>query len=64
MYVSADVPDGIFLTFLSSPNFSNETADAFEHTSGDCLQYVQLQTGNHYAMTNWNPTTAPHQVQL
>ena len=35
---------------------------AFEKTEGKHVQYIELSTGNHYAINEWNPVPAPHQV--
>ena len=63
--VLAEIPDGIFMTYLSS----NDTLaplilDAFEQTAGSCTSYIGLTSGNHYAITDWNPYWAPQQVSV
>ena len=63
-YLHADVPDGTFLTYITSPDLANQTSDLFEQASGQCIQYIELSNGNHYAATDWNPATAPHQATL
>ena len=35
---------------------------AFEKADGQNVQYVELSSGNHYAINDWNPVSAPHQV--
>ena len=42
--------------------YNNEAEEKFHETKGECVQYVKLQSGNHYAITDWNPDTAPHQA--
>lgn len=56
-----EIPDEYFLTYLTSPDYANQTSEFFEQTDGRCVQYIELNSGNHYAMTNWNPATAPYQ---
>ena len=60
----AVVPDETFLTYISAQNtpFAPWTAIAFEHTQGRRVDYVQLRSGNHFAINDWNPKSAPHQV--
>ena len=62
----AEIPDGIYVTYLSSLNdtLASLTMDAFERTTGSCTSYVQLSSGNHYAITDWNPLTAPFPVSV
>ena len=36
--------------------------DAYDKTEGKRVQYVELSSGNHYAINDWNPISAPHQV--
>lgn len=55
------VPDNAFLTYMAG-QFNHDAASKFHETKGKCVQYVKLQSGNHYAITDWNPDTAPHQV--
>lgn len=38
--------------------------EAYEKTEGECVNYLQLKAGNHYAIVDWNPDTAPHQVRM
>ena len=67
LLVTADIPDGIFVTYLSSPNgsFEARTEGTLDRTQGSCLGYLQLDSGgNHYAINDWNPRSAPHQVSL
>ena len=67
LLVTADIPDGIFVTYLSSPNgsFEARTEDALDRTQGSCVSYLQLDSGgNHYAINDWNHRSAPHQVSL
>lgn len=61
----AEIPHGIFVTYLSSFNGSlaSPTMAAFNRTSGSCASYIQLSSGNHYAITDWNPHSAPYQVR-
>ena len=35
---------------------------AYEKADGGNVQYVELTSGNHYAINDWNPVSAPHQV--
>lgn len=35
----------------------------YEKTEGQRVQYLELSTGNHYAISDWNPVSAPHQVR-
>ena len=60
----AVVPDSIFLTYVSSQNspFAAWTALAFERTEGRSVDHIQLRSGNHFAINDWNPKSAPHQV--
>ena len=60
----AVVPDGMFLTYISAQNtpFAPWTAISFERTEGQRIDYVQLRSGNHFAINDWNPNSAPHQV--
>ncbi len=43
--------------------YNNQAEEKFQETKGECVQYVKLQSGNHYAITDWNPDTAPHQAR-
>ncbi len=43
--------------------YNNQAEEKFHKTKGECVQYVKLQAGNHYAITDWNPDTAPHQAR-
>lgn len=36
---------------------------AFEKADGQNVLYVELSSGNHYAINDWNPVSAPHQVK-
>lgn len=61
----AEIPDGIFVTYSSS----NDTLaplilDAFDQTAGSCTSYIGLSSGNHYAITDWNPDYAPYRVSF
>lgn len=60
----AVVPDDIFLTYVSNQNspFAAWTALAFERTEGRSVDHIQLRSGNHFAINDWNPKSAPHQV--
>lgn len=60
----AVVPDGMFLSLISSQNspFAPYTAMTFQQTSGTWYEYIQLKSGNHFAINDWNPMSAPHQV--
>ena len=42
--------------------YNDQAAEKFQETKGECVQYVKLRKGNHYAITDWNPDTAPRQV--
>ena len=55
------MPDGAFLTYLAG-QYAPGPKEAFGKTKGDCVHYLQLKAGNHYAIVDWNPDTAPHQV--
>ena len=57
------VPDSAFLTYMAG-QYNAQAAEKFHETKGECVQYVKLQKGNHYAITDWNPNTAPHQVNI
>ena len=53
------------MTYLSS----NDTlapliVDAFDQTAGSCISYIGLSSGNHYAITDWNPYYAPQAVSV
>lgn len=63
---STDIPDGVFMTYLSSVNNSvaDWTVEAFEQTVGACVSLIQFSSGNHYAIADWNPHSAPYQVSL
>lgn len=39
-----------------------DTEAAFGRTTGSCVSYVKLSSGNHYSITDWNPHSAPHQA--
>ncbi|KAL3136341.1 hypothetical protein ABBQ38_005603 [Trebouxia sp. C0009 RCD-2024] len=54
------IPDGMFLTYMAG-QYNDQTQKKYEATKGKCIQYVELAAGNHYAITDWNPDTAPHQ---
>ncbi|KAL0020304.1 hypothetical protein WJX77_005064 [Trebouxia sp. C0004] len=54
------VPDNTFLTYMAG-QYNNQAGEKFQETKGECVQYLKLQAGNHYAITDWNPDTAPHQ---
>ncbi|KAL0035720.1 hypothetical protein WJX79_010708 [Trebouxia sp. C0005] len=54
------VPKNTFLTYMAG-QYNNQAEEKFHETRGECVQYVKLQSGNHYAITDWNPDTAPHQ---
>lgn len=56
------VPDNTFLTYMAG-QYNNQAEEKFQETKGECVQYVKLQSGNHYAITDWNPDTAPHQAR-
>ena len=61
----AEIPDGIYVTYLSSNDtLASLIMEAFERTTGSCISYVQLSSGNHYAITDWNPLTAPFPVSV
>lgn len=36
---------------------------AYEQATGQNVQYIEPSSGNHYAITDWNPVSAPHQVR-
>ncbi|KAA6424071.1 MAG: hypothetical protein FRX49_06030 [Trebouxia sp. A1-2] len=55
------VPKNTFLTYMAG-QYNNQAEEKFHETRGECVQYVKLQSGNHYAITDWNPDTAPHQA--
>ncbi|KAL3147355.1 hypothetical protein ABBQ32_002838 [Trebouxia sp. C0010 RCD-2024] len=55
------IPDGRFLTYMAG-QYNDQTQKKYEATKGKCIQYVELAAGNHYAITDYNPDTAPHQV--
>ena len=55
------VPDDAFLTYMAG-QYNSLGVERFHETKGECVQYVKLQKGNHFAITDWNPNTAPHQV--
>lgn len=57
------VPEGSFLTYMAG-QYNDEAWGKFEGTKGRCVQFVKLAAGNHYAITDWNPDTAPRQVRL
>ena len=65
--MSADqiaIPDSTFVTYISPKgSISNVVAkQAYEKTGGKRVQYVELSSGNHYAINDWNPVSAPYQV--
>lgn len=57
------IPDGMFLTYMAG-QYNKQAEEKFDSTKGGCIQYVELAAGNHYAITDWNPDTAPHQVTM
>lgn len=59
---SVAVPEGAFLTYMAGQYGTEGPQQHFNDTRGDCVNYIGLKTGNHYAITDWNPDTAPHQV--
>lgn len=65
--LSADriaIPDNTFVTYMSPKDsiMNQVVKQAFEKTEGKHVQYIELSTGNHYAINDWNPVSAPHQV--
>lgn len=54
----------MMVTYISSPAppFADYTAAGYKNTNAKCKQYVRLNSGNHYVITDWNPKSAPHQV--
>ena len=59
------VPDSAFLTFMTAKVASGKglMKQAYEKADGNNVQYVELSSGNHYAVNDWNPASAPHQVR-
>lgn len=51
----------MFLSYMAG-QYNDKAKEKFEATKGKCIQYVELAKGNHYAITDWNPDTAPYQV--
>lgn len=55
------VPDSTFLTYMAG-QYATAPEEEYHKTKGECVHYVGLKAGNHYAIVDWNPGTAPHQV--
>lgn len=53
----------MFLSYMAG-QYNDKAKEKFEATKGKCIQYVELAKGNHYAITDWNPNTAPYQVRI
>ena len=56
------IPDDMFLSYMAG-QYNDKAEEKFKDTKGKCIQYVELAKGNHYAITDWNPDTAPYQVR-
>ena len=52
----------MFLSYMAG-QYNDKAEEKFKDTKGKCIQYVELAKGNHYAITDWNPDTAPYQVR-
>ena len=52
----------MFLSYMAG-QYNTKAEEKFKDTKGKCIQYVELAKGNHYAITDWNPDTAPYQVR-
>ena len=52
----------MFLSYMAG-QYNDKAEEKFKETKGKCIQYVELAKGNHYAITDWNPDTAPYQVR-
>lgn len=58
------VPDTAFLTYMSAKDSrsNDRMRQAYGKTEGRYVQHIELSAGNHYAINDWNPVQAPHQV--
>lgn len=62
-HATAELPDDTFMTYLTSSTSSGDrTRNSYKLTRAAHVQHIQLAIGNHYAVTDWNPKAAPHQV--
>ena len=60
------IPDSTFLTFMDCANGAPGKSLmqlAYEGATGQNVQCIELSSGNHYALNDWNPVSAPHQVR-
>lgn len=60
------IPDSTFLTFMDCAKGAAGKSLmqlAYEGATGQNVQYIELSSGNHYVMNDWNPASAPHQVR-
>ena len=59
----ANVPDNSFLSYIAG-QYNDQAQEKYDGTKGKSIQYLKLKAGNHYAITDWNPETAPKQVNF
>lgn len=63
MCAYAETTKDMLVTYISSyaPPYARYHA-VFNNTCATCKQYVQLNSGDNYAINGWNCSSAPHQV--